>query len=62
MELFKSKLETRAYDEFANSNFRTSPSLEDYKLLIKILQRSYFIRDKNTHEIIPCFSFFHRED
>ena len=61
MELFKSSLKTNAYDGFDNRDFRKNPSIHDYDLLIKILERSYYIRDVNTHDIIPCFSFFHSE-
>lgn len=61
MELFQSKLTTKAYDNFENQNFRTHPSQHDYKLINRILERSFYIRNKSTHEIIPCFSYLHKE-
>ena len=61
MEIFESKLTTEVYNNLENPHFRTQPSLADYKSLIKILDKSFFIRDKITLEQIPCFSFFHTE-
>ena len=61
MELFQSTLKTEIYDSFANSDFRKNPSQHDYELLIKIFERSYYVRDINTHEVTPCFSFLHGE-
>ena len=61
MEFFQSKLKTKVYDEFENSDFRKNPTLQDFQTLINLTEKSYYIRDIVTHEEVPCFSFLHSE-